>query len=520
MSQNSRMWMASPKLSLSDLLGKEYTDAVCEARAFVQGINKEAFIAIADEPVDFFPRSFQERMDELVDIVGQHVCSGLPNSAPGAGTASYVRAASNHMAPLTGFGFVRIGEDGKAYLATKAEHYHLSIGHSFPGYRLVENAKKLGIPNATHNNTRGHATRVMEQELIRVINGIKKGDEKGLQQVIDSTEPHVLNRVLNMETGSLAVEAALKMVLSRFYGFSGRFDEPRYAGRTPVVLVVADNAGGAKANYHGTTILTQIMRGAWPGLGDALESGNGVVVRPVRINDIEDFERALTEYDSRPYKVAAFFHEIVLMNYGGVLLKEEYLRRSYELCHEHDVPTVADEIQSCVWSPEYFMFREYGLNPDVVSVGKGFPGGEYPASKVVASAAMDNLDQFGAIVTNGQEELASIAYLVTMAFVGANGDYIHETGNYYETELNTLAKKYPETIDQIEGRRHLSALVFRSGDVASQFVSGVKKGCIDISAQTYKADCLPAALTKIPLISTPKMIDFVIEKMDGVLKTL
>ena len=294
MSQNSRMWMVSPNLSLSDLLGKEYTDAVCEARAFVQGVDKKALIAIADEPVDFFPRSFQERMDELVDLVGQTICNGLPDSAPGAGTASYVRAASNHMAPLTGFGFVRIGEDGKAYLATKAEHYHLSVGHSFPGYQLVENARRLGIPNATHNNTRGHATRTMEQELVRVINGIEKGDKKGLRQVIDSTEPHVLNRVLNMETGSLVVEAALKMVLSRFFRFDERFDEPQYADRIPVLLVVGDNAGGTKANYHGTTILTQIMRGAWAGLDDALKSSDGLVVRPVKINDIEDFERVLS----------------------------------------------------------------------------------------------------------------------------------------------------------------------------------------------------------------------------------
>ena len=43
---------------------------------------------------------------------------------------------------------------------------------------------------------------------------------------------------------------------------------------------------------------------------------------------------------------------------------------------------------------------------------------------------------------------------------------------------------------------------------------------IDISAQTYKADCLPSALTKIPLTSTYKMVDFLINKMDEALKRL
>ena len=68
-------------------------------------------------------------------------------------------------------------------------------------------------------------------------------------------------------------------------------------------------------------------------------------------------------------------------------------------------------------------------SPDFVSVGKGFPGGEYPASRqILSTARMDTLDQFGALVTNGQEELASLAYLVTMEFVRANGAYIAALG--------------------------------------------------------------------------------------------
>ena len=61
-------------------------------------------------------------------------------------------------APLTGYGFYRVGEDGRLYLITKSEHYHAPLGHAFPGYRLLEIARRLGIPNATHNNTRGHIT--------------------------------------------------------------------------------------------------------------------------------------------------------------------------------------------------------------------------------------------------------------------------------------------------------------------------------------------------------------------------
>jgi acetylornithine/succinyldiaminopimelate/putrescine aminotransferase len=508
------------QLSLSDLLGQGYLKAVCTAKAFLEGEDISKFLAIAEEKVDFWPDSYRKRLDELIDYIGQKVGDGFSPSASGAGTAAFLKATNVQAAPLTGFGFIRVGEDGKAYLISKSEHYHASLGHSFPGYKLIENAKQLGIVNVTHNNTRGHVTRLLEEELIRIVNGLTRGDDRGLQQVLNSGEPGVLNRIINLETGSLAVEAALKMVLARFYQLEDSSEPPRYQGKTPVLLVLADHAGGKKANYHGTTILTQVMRGMWPDLYDRLKVDDILLVKPVRINDIADFKKSLSQYDSGSYKVAAFFHEIILMNYGGIRLQEEFLQPAYELCRERDVPTIVDEIQSCIWSPELFLFREYQLKPDFVSVGKGFPGGQYPASKMITTAAMDNLNQFGALVTNGQEELASIAYLVTMEFAQANRAYIRSLGDYYENELKAMARRYPDVIDRIEGQRHLSSIFFYSADKAVQFTTRLNQAGIDISAQTYKADCPPAALTKIPLISTYKMVDFLIAKMNEALKNL
>ena len=509
--------MRSPWLSLQDLVGQAYTDAVCRARAFVTGADYDDLAAIAAAPVEFAPTSYQARLDELVDVIGDIVCESLPYSARGAGTDAFAAATKTAMAPLTGYGFIRVGEDGRAYLASKSEHYHASLGHSFPGYQLLDHATQLGIPNATHNNTRGHITRLLEEQLVRIANGIAEDDRQALDQVLGTSEPHVLNRVINLETGSLAVEAALKMMLARFYRLETTFDAPRYEGLTPVFLVMGDRAGGSKANYHGTTILTQVLRDMWPQFGDGLAQDARFLVKPVRINDADHFERTVATYDRGETKVAGFFHEIILMNYGGILLDRDYLRQAYRLCHERDIPIIVDEIQSCIWSPELFMFREYGLQPDFVSVGKGFPGGQYPASKILASAAMDNLNQFGALVTNGQEELASLAYLVTIAFAEANRDYIRDLGETYETALRALARRYPSIIDRIEGRRHLSSIFFHSVDTTVAFTRQLTAAGIDVSAHTYKAECPPAALTKIPLISTYKMVEFLIAKMDEAL---
>lgn len=512
--------MNSLRLSLSDLLGRAYTDAVCEARAFVEGTSKQALVAIAEEKVDLAPEWYRRRIDELVDHVGQRVCAGLASSAQGAGSMGFTEATNTQASPLTGLGVVRIGEDGRAYLIAKSEHYHASLGHDFPGFRLLDNARRLGIGNATHNNTRGHATRLLEEELIRVSNGIARGDAERLRQAIASRKPHVMNRVINLETGSLALEAAVKMMLARFYRLEESDSQPPYRGRIPVFLVIADRAGGRKANYHGTTILTQMMRDMWPGLAQALEQSGTLVVRPIRINDIAHFQQELEQYDRPPYKVAGFFHEIVLMNYGGIRLECEFLNRAYALCREHDVPAMVDEIQSCIWSPEMFMFREYGLQPDLVSVGKGFPGGQFAASRIIATSAMDNMHQFGALVTNGQEELAAIAYLVTLAYAEANTAYTRSVGDYYAAELKALAHKYPSAIARIEGWRHLSSVVFHSVEATTRFVAQLNEAGVDISAQTYKANCPPVALTKLPLVSTYHVVDFLIERMDRALKNL
>ena len=205
------------------------------------------------------------------------------------------------------------------------------------------------------------------------------------------------------------------------------------------------------------------------------------------------------------------------MNYGGIKLTREFLKGAYKLCREYDTPTMCDEIQSCMWYRGMFLFRLYDLDPDFVILGKGFPGGEYPASRIITTAEMDTLVQFGALVTNGQEELASLSYLITMTFMRENGDLVAEMGAKFDEGLKALHEKYPETLLNAEGLGHLAALHFQSVEKAAAFAGKLKDACIDASAQIYKANCLPAVLLKPPVISTPAVVDYIIGKIDDLL---
>ncbi|NLG53115.1 MAG: aminotransferase class III-fold pyridoxal phosphate-dependent enzyme [Clostridiales bacterium] len=488
----------SPVLSLKDILGEAYIDRVIEACDYFGISDKSDAIKTAEEKIDFYPKPLQEKNDEMLKDIGKRVISPIGKTTMGAATDSFNKATNLNAAPVCGFGGMRIGEDGRLYLISKSEHYHAPLGHGFNGYKLIENAKKLGISNAAHNNTRGYITRLLETELVKTAGG-------------------GIDRVINLETGSVACEAAIKMMLSRFYRLDKTYEAPVYSGRIPVFFVMADANGTGEANYHGTTITAQTLRGMWPEISDKIESDGIYKTVPVKINDIDDFKDKTVMYNSGKYKTAGFIHEIVLMNYGGILLTKDYLKAAYELCEKYDTPVMADEIQSCMWYKGMYLHKLYGLKPDFVILGKGFPGGQYPASRVLTNAKMDTLNQFGALVTNGQEELASLTYLITMIFAMANGDIIEKLGNYFEASLRKLHDEFPDKITRIEGKGHCAAIHFESVEKAINFTGILNSMCVDISAQVYKANCPPAALLKIPLIASEKTVDFLTDKMRAAL---
>jgi len=505
------------RLSLQDIAGKEYITQVIDAAAKFGFGDTADLQKTAEEKVDFFPESFARKLDDLLEYTGKPFSGTFHNSASGAGSAAFDQALHKEMAPLAALGCFRAGENGKLAVAGKSEHYQASLGHNFPGYKLLHHASLLGITNLTHNNTRGHLTRLLERELVRCANGIAPGDESAVDRVIASTEPHTLNRVINLETGSLACEAAFKMMLSRFYKLQNHFDPPVYSGKIPVFLVMADYQGGREANYHGTTIFTQMLRGMWGELYEAMEKAGLIKAVGVKINDWDNFRETVEKYDQADTKVAGFIHELVLMNYGGIRLQNEYLHRCHQLCAQRDIPVFVDEIQSCMWSPQIFLFKDYGLKPDFVSVGKGFPGGMYPASKILTTPQMDNLNLFGALVTNGQEELASLANLITLRFAEANAEHTAQINKLWQEKIHALAEKYPQDITNVEGDGLLTALFFADAERTVEFCKAVNAAGVDISAQTYKAYCPPAALLKLPLISSEKLIGKVISIMDQVL---
>jgi hypothetical protein len=107
-----------------------------------------------------------------------------------------------------------------------------------------------------------------------------------------------------------------------------------------------------------------------------------------------------------------------------------------------------------------------------------------------------------------------------MECVQANADAIAAMGARYNERLTEFAARYPDEIDGTDGWNHMTTLCFRDLDRATAFVANLKEQGLDVSAQTYKADCPPVVLTKLPLIADREVIDFVLGCMERAMKAL
>ena len=109
--------------------------------------------------------------------------------------------------------------------------------------------------------------------------------------------------------------------------------------------------------------------------------------------------------------------------------------------------------------------------------------------------------------------LAALAYLVTMRWALANAEVTDAVGKYYEDRLHDVCAASGGRIRDGAGLRHMGALVFDDLGEARRYAGVLASGGLDISVQSYKSDCPPVCLTKLPLIAGYEVVDVVIQRM-------
>jgi adenosylmethionine---8-amino-7-oxononanoate aminotransferase len=179
--------------------------------------------------------------------------------------------------------------------------------------------------------------------------------------------PPGLSRVFYSDSGSTAVEVALKMA---FQWWAQR-DEPQRTG-----FICLENA------YHGDTVGAVSVGGI-----DLFHS----LYRPLlfdswqaRAGDAAHVSQLLTEHGKR---VAAVILEPLVQGAAGMLMQPDgYLRQVRELCDAHGVLLICDEVATGFGrTGRMFACDHEQVSPDLLCVGKGLTGGYLPLAATLAS---------------------------------------------------------------------------------------------------------------------------------------
>ncbi len=175
-----------------------------------------------------------------------------------------------------------------------------------------------------------------------------------------------MDMVLPMNSGAEAVETSLKVARRWGYDVKGVPED-----RAKIVVCAG--------NFHGRTI-TIVSFSSDPSARNGFGPFTPGFVE-VPFGDGDALAAALADPD-----VVAFLVEPIQGEAGVILPPEGYLRRARELCTQHRVLMIADEIQSGLGrTGRTFACEHEGVRPDVYLVGKALGGGIIPVSAVVAT---------------------------------------------------------------------------------------------------------------------------------------
>ena len=175
------------------------------------------------------------------------------------------------------------------------------------------------------------------------------------------------DKVLPMNTGAEGVETALK--LARRWGVVKKgIDNDK-------VKIIC-----CEGNFHGRTVTVITMSNDPDSYANYGPLTPGFIRIPY--NDSEALAKALKEHGK---EVAAFIAEPIQGEAGVFVPDDGYLKKCFDLCHEHNVLFIADEVQTGIARTGKMLCSQHdGIRPDIVILGKALGGGVLPVSACLA----------------------------------------------------------------------------------------------------------------------------------------
>lgn len=172
--------------------------------------------------------------------------------------------------------------------------------------------------------------------------------------------------------------------------------------------------------------------------------------------------KALTEALQDP-NVAGFMVEPIQGEAGVVIPDDDYLPRAYELCREHNVLFIADEVQTGIARTGRLLCCDhYGFKPDILILGKALSGGVFPVSAVLTNDEVMltiGPGQHGS--TFGGNPLACAVAMAALQVVQEEdlSRQAEKLGHIFRDRLQTELVDKCELVELVRGKGLLNAIV-------------------------------------------------------------
>lgn len=250
-------------------------------------------------------------------------------------------------------------------------------------------------------------------------------------------------------SGAEAVENAVKVARA-------------HTGRTGVI------AFGAA--YHGRTLATLALNGkvapyaSGMGLmpGDVFRALFPCELHGVSTRDALDSVERIFKYDAEPQDIAAIILEPIQGEGGFYVAPKEFMAALRELCDQHGILLIADEVQTGAGrTGTFFAMEQMGVEPDISTFAKSIAGG-FPLSGIVGKAEiLDAIAPGGLGGTYGGSPIACAAALgVFEAFEEEQLlERSRQLGETLSAELTAMAKDFP-VIAEVRGLGAMVAMEF------------------------------------------------------------
>ena len=303
-------------------------------------------------------------------------------------------------------------------------------------YLYAENGDKyLDFVQGIGTNILGHCHEhlvktIQEQskKLWHVSNVFVIPDQEKLAKRL--TDRTFADYVCFQNSGTEATEASIKIARKYFHKI-GKPEKNRiitfkgaFHGRTLAALFAANNPKHTE------------------GFGPKLEGFD-----QVPFADHEAIKKAINK------NTAAIMVETI-MGEGGIKVVPDFcLKGLRELCDEHEILLILDEVQCAYRTGNFFAFEKSGIIPDIVPIAKGIGGGFPLGACLVTKKISIGMTPGTHGSTFGGNPLAMAVgnAVLDILFEKNFLKNVKQKGEYFHQGLNKVKEKYPKIIGEIRG---------------------------------------------------------------------